>query len=93
MGKTLKIWNGGRIYSGKHKGVSVYVAAYSMKQAAEIINTAIGNEQMTASEISTYYNKGSWGNDMAHITPTEPCVYVTESYKRNPTPVKLYPQS
>lgn len=86
---TLKIWNGrgqGK-YTGTHH---IYVAAYSSKQACEIIGIACELlHPMSASELSTYFSKGSWGNSMDDVIPTFPCVYVQKDFKSEP-PIKLY---
>lgn len=81
MAKELKIWNGrghGRKYGRGH----IYVAAYSQKQAAELVSKACYGEEfsdnVSVNEIRNYYSAGSWGNTMNGITPTEPCVYATE---------------
>jgi hypothetical protein len=83
MAKKLKIWNGrghGRKYGRGH----IYVAAYSQKQAAELVSKACYGEEhsdnVSVNEIRVYYSAGSWGNTMNGITPTEPCVYATEQH-------------
>ena len=83
---TLKIWNGrcsGHKYQQNHHA---YVAAYSMKQAAEMLSMAFYGEQfknlISVKEISLYYNKGTWGNTMIGIEPIEPCVYLSEGYNK-----------
>lgn len=77
--KVLKIWNG-RVHGFKYKHHHVYVAAYSMKQAAELVSMAcFGNEHTDVvgiSEIRNYYKKDCWGNKMVGIEATEPCVYM-----------------
>ena len=56
--KQLKIWNGRG--HGKQLNSSVYVAAYSAKQAAELVGTACGLYQIDAREIRDYYSKDCW---------------------------------
>jgi len=73
-GKKLKIWNGRGL--GEYINEHFYVAAYTGKQAIELINSVIG-WGMNANELRNYYNKGSWGNTMEGIEPTEPCLYVS----------------
>ena len=79
-GKTLKIWNGRG--HGKFNNGSIYVAAYTKKQAAELVSKACYGDDapnvINVREISEYYNEGSWGNEMNNIDPTEPCVYASE---------------
>jgi len=82
MGKQLKIWNG-TVWSGDYKYGSVYVAAYSMKQAVELINKALGT-YMSPSIIKNYYHKGCWGRAMDGIVPTEPCVYASKEFRGKP---------
>jgi hypothetical protein len=92
MAKQLKIWNGrghGRKYSRGH----VYVAAYTQKQAAELVSKACFGEEypdlVSVNEIRTYYSSGSWGNPMNGIEPTEPCVYIQETSFSNEKPVRI----
>jgi hypothetical protein len=80
MAKQLKIWNGrghGKTYGKGH----IYVAAYSRKQAAELVSRACyGNDypnNISISEIKVYYSADCWGNPMNGIIPTEPCVYAS----------------
>jgi len=80
--RTLKIWNV-RVHGHKYQRHHAYVAAYSMKQAAEMLSMAFyGSEHkdlISINEISKYYHKGAWGNDMNGIEPVEPCVYLCDS--------------
>lgn len=83
--RTLKIWNGRG--HGKFDNGHIYVAAYTQKQAAELIAEACNSPWITTHEIRTYYSKGCWGNSMDGIEPTEPCVYAENSqdaYKGKP---------
>jgi anaerobic selenocysteine-containing dehydrogenase len=82
MAKKLKIWNGRSPRQREYKG-SVYVAAYSQKHAKELIEKAFSTT-LTTREIPDYYHSGSWGNPMDGIEPTEPCVYVQETYSSKP---------
>jgi hypothetical protein len=83
--RKLKLWNGrgcGKKYNGH-----IYVAAYSVKHAVEIINKAVfgeGSTMVTPHEIRTYYAPDCWGNAMDGIVPTEPCVYASERYLDKP---------
>lgn len=77
MPRTLKIWNGRG--HGKYDQKHIYVAAYSAKQACELIGKACElGRAMSINEINVYYSK-CWGNAMDGIIPTEPCVYVGDS--------------
>jgi hypothetical protein len=80
--KELKIWNG-RGHGKKFDRGHIYVAAYSMKQAAELISKAC-QAHVTVSEINVYFSKGAWGDPMNGIIPTEPCVYASELYFGKP---------
>ena len=85
MAKKLKIWNGsgcGSEYINGH----LYVAAYSQKQAVEVINQACSSN-VTISHFKNYFSEGSWGNDMNHIIPTEPCVYAAKHFRDKPTKI------
>lgn len=89
MAKQLKIWNG-RGYGQKYNRHHVYVAAYSVKQAAELIGQALGLYRSIGShEINNYYSKGCWGNNMDGITATEPCVYVSQRVGSDEKPIRL----
>ncbi|MDD5358412.1 MAG: hypothetical protein PHX80_04645 [Candidatus Nanoarchaeia archaeon] len=88
--KTLKIWNG----RGQHDYARchLFVAAYSVKQAAEIIGMACGlMKSIGVWEINNYYAKGLWGTSMKDITPTEPCVYAEKFNGKKP--FKIYPKT
>lgn len=74
--KPLKIWNG-RGHRRFDRG-TIYVAAYSMKQAAELVGRAC-ETYISANEIKVYYSP-CWGNAMNGIIPTEPCVYATKIF-------------
>ena len=87
MAKKLKIWNG-RTYGKYRKFDTTYVAAYSQKQAVEIIEKACGL-WLSANEIRNYFSP-CWGNSMKGIVPTEPCVYVSHYSDKEP-PLKIYP--
>jgi len=85
MAKTLKIWNGRG--HGKYNNACFYVAAYTNKEACELIGKAAGYfHPIGAFELQNYYSKGCWGDSMKDIPPTEPCVYVQE---RNEVPVRI----
>lgn len=87
MGKTLKIWNGRG--HGDYINGYFYVAAYTNKQACELIGKAAGQGKypISISELTNYYSKGLWGNTMDGIIPTEPCVYATTQLNKNPIKV------
>ena len=76
--KVLKIWNGRG--QGKYNKGHVYVAAYTQSQCAKLLGiTCCGREDgVSPKEIKKYFADGCWGNNMADIIPTEPCVYVIE---------------
>lgn len=73
--KKLKLFNG-RDLDGE--GL-LYVAAYSQKDAIDLLNQAYRNGRKledrldvhpyTLREIQIYWNKGHWGNTMDGITP------------------------
>lgn len=83
--RTLKLWNGRG--HGKYSKKHISVAAYSKKQAAEIISAAC-NSIVSVNEISNYY-ANCWGDNMVGINPEQPCVYVSENFS-NQTPLKVY---
>lgn len=92
MAKQLKLFNGrshGTIYKKHH----VYVAAYSIKQAAELVSMAcFGKEHkdlISTNEINVYYSKGAWGNTMDGIVATEPCVYMSEGIFEKSKPFRV----
>lgn len=88
MAKALKIWNGRG--HGKFNHGHFYVAAYTKKEACELISIAAGRENWPISlhELNTYYSEGAWGNQMDGIIPTEPCLYATENFHDN-NPIKI----
>lgn len=83
--RILKLWNGRG--HGKYQKKHINVAAYSKKQAAEIVGIAC-EARVSTTEITEYYGD-CWGNDMQNITPTEPCVYIKEKFSKS-EPVRVY---
>lgn len=77
MAKELKKWNG-RGHGSQYGRGSLYVAAYTQKQAIELLNTAC-DSFITVNEIRKYYSQ-CWGNPMEGIDPTEPGVWWRERY-------------
>lgn len=91
MGKKLKIWNG-RSYGRKYERHHVYVAAYSVTEAARLVSLACFKYEdnlVPINEINVYYNKDVWGNIMDGIIPTEPCVYLSNAQIRNAKPFRV----
>jgi len=84
--KILKKWNGRGHY--KLNSHHIYVAAYSQKQAAELVGQACGLQTVGISEIREYYSP-CWGNPMNGIEPTEPCVYAEKNYTNKPVKIKM----
>ena len=78
MPRELKIWNGRG--HGDYTNGHFYVAAYTKKQACELIGKAAGHKDWPISihELNNYYSEGAWGNTMGGIIATDPCVYATE---------------
>lgn len=83
--KALKLWNGRG--HGKYAKDHISVAAYSKKQAAEIISIAC-ESYVTVNEITHYYSN-CWGNNMNGIKPAQPCVYIDNNLG-TPNPIKVY---
>ncbi len=83
--RKLKVWNGRG--HGKYDRKHISVAAYSKKQAAEIIEIACSSP-VSVNEINVYYSP-CWGNSMIDIVPVEPCVYIEDHYGKT-TPVRVY---
>jgi hypothetical protein len=83
MQKQLKFWNGRAAGIGK-KG-SLYIAAYTKKQAAELMNTAGGGTNLSFIHELTHYFSPMWGNFKEEVKPpTRPCVYWRETYGSKP---------
>ena len=78
--KILKLWNG-RGHGYTHNRHHFNVAAYTQKQAAELVSIASGFP-ISVSEIRVYYSN-CWGNSMKGIIPTEPIVYVNEPFGKD----------
>ena len=80
--KTLKVWNGGH-YNGK---IHYFVAAYSQKQAAELVTKA--GYPTTINELRTYFS-ACWATDMKDIVP-ELGVWTTSRISKVTTkPIKV----
>ena len=65
--RKVKIWNGTARRPKSRDYVSVYVGAYSMKHAAELL-TENGFGWHTASTIKNWFSP-TWGNPMKGIEP------------------------
>lgn len=83
--KQLKKWNG-RGHGKDYISGTFYVAAFSKKQAAELIEKVSGN-YIRIHEITNYYSD-CWGSSMNGIEPVEPCVYYND-YSKQKTPLRL----
>ena len=84
-GKELKLWNGGG--HGRYQNNTLYVAAYSQKQCAEMVSAVCFGGRTTnisTHEIKNYYNVGRWGTAMDGVIPKEPQVWVREDYNLKP---------
>jgi hypothetical protein len=77
--KSLRKWRGrawGRFLRGRF-----YIAAYSKKQAAELIGRAADIRGAFLNEINNYYAE-DWDKDMSGIEPVAPCVYYRKDYSK-----------
>lgn len=73
--RKLKLFNGRDWDCRGH----LYVAAYSVKDAVELINAAyrkvnhlenrLDVNPTSLNEVNTYYSKGCWGNPMDGVVP------------------------
>lgn len=74
--RQLKLFNG---RDWKCQGGRLYVAAYSAKDAIDLVNEAYRKLRgytdrpdirvVSVSELRTYWSKGCWGNSMDGVTP------------------------
>lgn len=87
MTKKLKKWNGPGPCSGIYNKWRINVAAYSQKQAVELIDTYVPNSFASITEIREYFSP-CWGNDMEGISPIDPSLYVCSP---NGELVRLFP--
>lgn len=79
MAKILKKWNGrAQDFNNGHANV----AAYSQKQAAELLSEAY-RSNTSVNEVREYFSP-CWGDDMKGIEPIEPCVYHQKKYFDKP---------
>lgn len=79
MPKKIKLWNGRGHYKLDRHHISV--AAYSQKQAAELVGKACGYSfPIGISEIRNYYSP-CWGGSMTKIDPNPqtPRVYAAKN--------------
>ncbi len=86
MSKTLKFFSGhGHLYGqyrGDGKQKRLYIAAYSKKEAAELLGEVTGFPSLHT--INTYFST-AWGTPMAAIQAkvTGPCVYKADDWCNN----------
>jgi hypothetical protein len=71
--KKLKYWNGRGVRNGHF-----YIAAYSQKQAAELLGKVFGFSRGMLPEIRNYFSP-CWGNQMKDIKPEVPSIYYSSS--------------
>lgn len=69
--RKIKLFNGG---DWDHKGGHLYVGAWSIKDAVDLINQACRkiknyDGSFTAHEIQVYWSKGCWGTSMTGVVP------------------------
>jgi hypothetical protein len=67
--KTIKIWNGTDF---NNRGGRIYIAAYTLKQAIEMVNKAFGKNERsgyTYAIAKRYWVENCWGNPMNGILP------------------------
>jgi hypothetical protein len=74
MGKILKYWNGRG--HGIYRKAHINVAAFSQKQAAELVGMAC-KTHISIGEIREYYSQ-CWGDSMDGISTSIPGVFVEE---------------
>lgn len=89
--KKLRLFNG-RSHGSKYWRHHVYVAAYSMAEAARLVSKACYDgpeDYISVSEIKVYYGKDAWGNKMNGIIPDEPCVYMYDETNPNNKPFRV----
>lgn len=89
--KNLILFNG-RSHGHKYRRHHVYVAAYSMTQAAKLVSMACfdGIEDLVkVSEIKVYYSKHAWGDKMKGIEAKEPCVYLHNEQDHLSSPFRV----
>lgn len=85
--KKLKLFNG---RDWECRGGHLYVAAYSVRDAAELSSAAyrktIGLEdrldivKTSISEVNVYWHKGCWGSSMEGINPERGVWWVRKNY-------------
>lgn len=99
--KKLKLWNGRSIcidfYINQLLKIEgridfhMYIAAYSVNDIMELVKEFTGKDysSLTKSELSNYFNAGSWGRNMDGIEPERGIWVVNQSYKADRTPIRL----
>lgn len=79
MAKKLKLFNGRNAGAKGH----INIAAYSQKQAAELLAEFTGYSMGSLNEIRVYFSP-CWGRSMDGIVPTEPCLYFQKQWNDKP---------
>lgn len=90
MARKLRFFNGRG--HGKYNKGTIYVAAFSMAEAARLVSKSCypdldRDDLIRVNEIKNYYSP-CWGNPMDGINPTEPGVWATEK-RFNGKPEKI----
>ena len=85
--KKLKLFNGG---DWNARGGHLYVAAYSVKDAVDLVNEAYRKLKghadrpdiapQTVYDFNVYWHKNAWGNQMSGITPERGVWWVEQEF-------------
>ncbi len=85
MKKHLKLFNG---RWGNSNNQHIYIAAYSVNDAAGICAQLSGNTRGWTYEINQYFSKGCWGRPMTEIIP-ERGAWIQKTYNGKPIKQKI----
>lgn len=80
MPRSLRLWNG---RWGRNNEQHIYIAAYSQKDAVNVIEELFGDRpRLTLYELQKYFSP-HWGNPMDGIKP-ERGAWITHSWRETP---------
>ena len=82
--KRVRVERQVKIFNGRFRNTThIYIGAYSIADAARILQQAYDTPTTQINEITVYFSKGAWGNSMEGIKP-ERGAWVQEHHSEKP---------
>jgi hypothetical protein len=87
MTKKIKLWNG----RGVDNKSTLYIGAHSLADACQMLKELYPGQSWNY-ELTKYFHKGCWGNNMDDLATPERGVWeITDEWSAHPIRERLYP--